>query len=204
MFVEAFALAAIEEGAVALRLEGKRDLAWLRPKVQLPIIGLIKRETHDPDLYITPAEADAAALIDIGADVIAFDATDGSEGVDRSAHIEALIAFVHRSGRTAMADVATVADGERAALLGADVVATTLSGFTQATRDHTLPDLVLVEHLAERGVVVVAEGGISEPAHIEAAFAAGAHAVTIGTAFSRPELLVRRFVAATPRGCHDA
>lgn len=198
--VEAFGLAAVDENAVALRIESTRDVARLRSMVRLPIVGLVKRPTSDCEVYITPAQEDAADLIELGADVVAFDATDGSEGRDRSDHVRSMIAFVHSCGRAVMADVATVDDGIRAARLGADLVATTLSGFTQGTRDRRLPDLALVEQLAVQGIHVVAEGGLSTPEHIEGAFAAGAHAVTVGTGFSRPELLLRGFVAATPRG----
>ena len=46
-------------------------------------------------------------------------------------------------------------------------------------------------------VPVIAEGRIQTPAQVRAALDAGAYAVIVGTAITRPELITRRFVAAT-------
>lgn len=201
-FVEAFALAALDEGAVAVRIEGPRDLAWLRPRTRTLIVGLVKRRTADPDVFITPEPDDARVIVDHGADIVAFDATDGSLGSDRAKHVAGMIEYVQSYGRAVMADISTLGEGLRAARLGADLVATTLAGYTALTTGRPLPDLALVGSLAERGVPVVAEGALSEPGHVAEAFKVGALAVTVGTGFSRPELLIRRFLAVTPRECH--
>jgi N-acylglucosamine-6-phosphate 2-epimerase len=79
---------------------------------------------------------------------------------------------------------------------GADLIASTLSGYAPGSPDLTGPDLTLVAAIVRCGGLAIAEGRIATPADAAAALAAGAHAVTVGTAFSRPEWIVRSFVQA--------
>jgi N-acylglucosamine-6-phosphate 2-epimerase len=192
-----FALAALDGGAVGLRVEGLADLAAVRRALTaagraVPVIGLVKREVPGTDVFITPHHADVRALAEAGADVIAFDATDR----ERPVAVRDLIEACHAGGTLAMADVATEAEGIAALRAGADFVASTLSGYAPGSPRLPGPDLELVARLAKAGARVVAEGRIASPADAAAARAHGAYAVTVGTAFSRPEWIVRAFAEA--------
>jgi len=195
--VALFALAALDGGAVGLRLESLADLRAVRAALDaagrsVPITGLVKRVEPGTDVFITPRLDDVRALVEAGADVVAFDATQRA----RPAPVAVLVEEIHARGALAMADVSTEAEGVAAHAAGADFVASTLSGYVPGTPDLPGPDLELVTRLARAGARVVAEGRVATPADAAAARARGAFAVTVGTAFSRPEWIVRAFVEA--------
>lgn len=194
--VAAFARAALDGGAVGLRIEGLANLRAVRAVTQAPVIGLIKRDLPDSAVRITPWAQDVRDLINAGADIVAFDAT----GRDRPVPVAALVAEVQAAGRLAMADCATRADGLQAVALGADVLGSTLSGYTGAGPVPALPDLALVTALAALHPFVIAEGRYQAPAQAAAAMAAGASAVVAGSAITRPEHVTGWFVAAITGG----
>ncbi|HTJ38771.1 MAG TPA: putative N-acetylmannosamine-6-phosphate 2-epimerase [Dactylosporangium sp.] len=180
-------------GAVAVRVNSPEDVRAARSAVDLPVIGLHKVRAADRYL-ITPAWDLAAALAEAGADVIAAEATGRGD-----LPIADLAARVHDElGLPLMADVATFEQGTAAWSAGADLVATTLSGYTMDSPQSTEPDLELVARLALAGVRTVAEGRLATDLHVRGAFAAGAHAVVVGTAITDPLALTRRLYAATP------
>jgi N-acylglucosamine-6-phosphate 2-epimerase len=193
-FMAAMAQAAEQGGALALRANGPADIAAIRAVSRLPIIGILKRWDDRFQVYITPDFASAEAITEAGADIIALDATarprDG-EPLDR------LIARIRDElGRPVFADCATLEDGVRAAALGASYIATTLSGYTPETeaRKALGPDITLIEALAKTvSVPIIAEGRFEQPEQLEVAFAAGAHAVVVGTAITNPREITRRF-----------
>ena len=193
-FMAAMAQAAEQGGALALRANGPADIAAIRAVSRLPIIGILKRWDDRFPVYITPDFASAEAIAAAGADIIALDATarprDG-EPLDR------LIARIRNElGKPVFADCATLEDGVRAAALGASYIATTLSGYTPETeaRKALGPDIALIEALADAvSVPIIAEGRFEQPEQLEVAFAAGAHAVVVGTAITNPREITRRF-----------
>jgi len=185
-------------GAVAVRIEGAQRIRAVRAAIALPIVGLIKRRYEGFAPYITSTHEEAVAAAAAGADVVAFDATERPRfsGADP----ESLVAAIHARGCLALADCAVRADGIRATQAGADLLATTLAGYTPATQGRTLPDLALVASLAERHPFVICEGGITYPSQVRAALRAGAAAVVVGTAITNIDVLVTRFAAhADPR-----
>ncbi|MEU9577568.1 putative N-acetylmannosamine-6-phosphate 2-epimerase [Streptomyces chilikensis] len=189
------ALAAEAGGAAAVRVNEPEVVAATVAAVGLPVIGLWK--DGDTGVYITPSVRHALALVEAGAAVVAADATarprpDGSTFAD-------LVAAVHAAGAQVMADVSTFHEGREAAAQGADLVATTLSGYVPGSPRRTEPDLALVADLAAAiGVPVVAEGRIATPAQAAAALAAGASSVVVGTAITAPTALTRLFVEGLP------
>lgn len=187
-----FARAAVDGGSAGLRIEGLADLRAVRPVVRLPIVGLVKRSVEGSEVFITPDRADIHALIDAGADIVAFDGTDRP----RPEAVRDLIDAVHAGGRLAMADVATLSEGVAAFEAGADLVGTTLSGYAHGGSEADLPDLDLVGAMSDHGIRVVAEGGIGTPEQAAEAIRRGAYAVTVGTALTRPEWATRAFVDA--------
>ncbi|MFI1093257.1 N-acetylmannosamine-6-phosphate 2-epimerase [Streptomyces sp. NPDC020917] len=191
------ALAVIEGGAAGIRAQGIADLEAIRAATDLPLIGLWKDGASG--VFITPTAAHALAVARTGADIVALDAT-GRPRPDGRPLAESIDA-VHRAGRLVMADVATEEEGLRAAGLGADVVGTTLSGYTADAPRLPGPDLGLVERLSRAlDVPVVAEGRIHTPEQARAAMAAGAFAVVVGTAITHPTTITGWFARAVGNG----
>lgn len=184
-------------GAVGVRIEGEPRIRAVRAALDLPIIGIIKRRYRGFEPYITSTREEVEAVVAAGADIVAFDATDRERF--GGAGVASLIETIHARKRLAMADCATFEDGVRAAGTGADVVATTLAGYTAQTHNRTLPALDLVAALAQRHPFVVCEGGVAYPSQVRAALRAGAAAIVVGTAITNIDALVSRFAACADR-----
>jgi len=195
-FMVAFALAAKMGGAVGIRTNGPRYIRAIRRAVGLPIIGIYKRRYSGYEVYITPTKREAEIVARAGADVIAIDATNRRR--PRNTELGELIHYIKDElGLPVMADISTLEEGLKALELGADIIATTLSGYTEYTKDKLRegPDLELVRKLtAEINAPVIAEGRYWYPNEVCEALKAGAHAVVVGTAITRPHKIVERFV----------
>lgn len=196
--IAAMAAAACEGGAAAVRIESVAHLKAVRARLGCPIIGLVKREYSGFAPYITPTLAEVREILATGVEIVAFDATprprpDGST-------LEAIVAEIHRGGALAMADCSAASDARRARDAGAEILATTLCGYTEETRGSPLPALALVRELATFDACVICEGGITTPASGRMALAAGAHAIVVGTAITGVAHLTRAFAAELQRG----
>jgi len=196
MVMRAVAQAAVIGGAVGIRAQGLDDLRAMRPVLQVPLVGLVKR--GDTGVFITPTLADALACVAAGADVVAIDGTRRPRP-DRHA-LHQVIQAVHDAGALVMADCGSVPDAEAAAAAGADCVATTLAGYTGDRAPTHGPDLALVQELIRTlEVPVVAEGRIRTPAEAAACLQAGAFTVTVGTAITHPSRITAGFVRELSR-----
>lgn len=191
-FIVGFALAARDGGARGLRIEGVTNVAAVAKACDLPIIGIVKRDLAGSPVRITPFLDDATALADAGAAIVAFDATDRP----RPESVAALVAAIHGRGALAMADIATAVEAEAAVAAGADIIATTLSGYVSPGPVPDAPDVELVRACRGLGRPVVAEGRYNAPSLAAAAVRAGAHAVVVGSAITRPEYIARWFADA--------
>jgi N-acylglucosamine-6-phosphate 2-epimerase len=196
--IAAMARAAEESGAVAVRIAGARNLAAVRSSVALPIVGLVKREYPGYEPYITPTLEELEAVVNAGAEIVAFDATPRTR--PNGCTLDDVITAIHQRGRLALADCATALDGATAARLGADVIATTLCGYTPETEGRPLPALELVGELAKLGPFTLCEGGVRSPTELRAALDAGADAVCVGSAITNVDWLVREFAGAAGKG----
>lgn len=192
--VAAMARAAVAGGAVGLRIEGAENLRAVRPVVNVPIIGIVKSNLPDTPVRITVRVADALALADAGADIIAYDATSRPRPSAR----EDILAAILGAGRLAMADSSSIEDGRSALAAGAAILGTTLSGYTAATEGlHDGPDLALIRAFLDLGAgFVMAEGRINTPELAAQAIEAGASAVTVGSALTRLEHVTSWFADA--------
>ena len=202
-FMAAFARAAEQGGAVGVRVNGPADVRAVRRAVSLPIIGIHKVQTEGYPVYITPTLAAARGLVRAGADIIALDATHRPRqgGLTPEALIQAVQAEL---GCPVMADIDSLEEGLWAAAAGADLVATTMAGYTPARPMTKGPDLDLLRALAARvPTPVVCEGRITSPADLAAAFDAGAFAVVVGTAITNPLALTQSFAGMTRRRTED-
>ncbi|EPJ5579507.1 N-acetylmannosamine-6-phosphate 2-epimerase [Citrobacter farmeri] len=189
--VAAMALAAEQAGAVALRIEGVENLKATRAVVSVPIIGILKRDLADSPVRITAFLEDVDALAQAGADIIAIDGTDRVRPVP----VEALLARIHHHQLLTMTDCSSLKDGLACQALGAEIIGTTLSGYTTAETPEA-PDLALVKALSEAGCRVIAEGRYNTPAQAGEAMRHGAWAVTVGSAITRLEHICEWYNAA--------
>lgn len=190
----AMARAAHMGGACGIRANGPDDIRAIKAACALPVIGLHKVDYPNSPVYITPTLAEARAVAAAGADVLAVDATarPRPDGLSLPAFLARIRAEL---GLPVLADVATVAGGLAAAAAGAALVSTTMSGYTDDSPQQAGPDYALVAELARCcPVPVVAEGRYWTAAEARQALALGAHAVVVGTAITRPQEIVRRFV----------
>ena len=195
-YIAAFARAAEMGGAVGIRVQGFENIKSVRSTVNLPIIGISRGSYADGWALITPDVSDVESLISAGADIVALDVTQRvrPNGMDG---FEFLNLLRKRYRIPLIADVSTYIEGVRAAELGADMVATTLAGYTQYTEDQAddFPDFNLIERLtAEISIPVIAEGRIWTPSEAAHALKCGAYAVVVGSAITRPRIITQRFV----------
>lgn len=189
----------VNGGASALRLAGARDVSNAKKEFSLPVIGLTKPDVIPANwkeiVYITPTISDAKELIEAGADIIAFDGTARPRPKES---LKAIIDYIKEKDKLSMADISTVEEGIEARKLGADIISTTLSGYTQNSfSDSEEPDFELLTQLVKTlDCPVVLEGRVWEPEQVKKAFDLGAYSVVIGSAITRPHLIVKRFCSA--------
>ena len=190
------AVAAHGGGARAIRANTPVDIAAIRAAVDLPIIGLYKEVFPGYPVYITPTLAHAKAVADAGADLVAIDAT--ARPRPQPDTLADFIAAIHaETGCAVLADIATADEALAAAAAGADLISTTMSGYTADSPNQPGPDLELVRDLAGRlRVPLLAEGRYHTPGQVKQALTYGALAVIVGGAITRPQEITRRFVAA--------
>lgn len=196
-FMAAFAKAAERGGAVGLRINGPADIRAARRLSSLPIIGIYKQQEVGWPVYITPSLVAARQVVRAGANIVALDATH--RGRQSGQTPEALIKTVQDTlGVPVMADIDSLDEAIAAARAGADIVATTMAGYTPARPATDGPDLELLRTLADAvDTPVVCEGRVRSPEDVAAAFTAGAFAVVVGTAITNPVALTQAFVRAT-------
>lgn len=195
MVIAAIAQTAVLRGAVGVRIDTPAHVAAVRQRVTVPIIGLWKQQIPDYEVYITPQFQHAEAIASAGADIIAIDATlrPRPQGETVTSLIEQIHAKLHKP---VMADIDTVAAAIAAAAAGADLVGTTLYGYTPTTQDSLPPGFELLRQLAAQlSVPVLCEGGIATPAMARQAFELGAYAVVVGTAITGIDARVKDFAS---------
>lgn len=197
--VTAYAQAALDSGASGLRIESIAYVRAVRAITSKPLIGIIKRDLEGSPVRITPLFEDVDALAEAGSDIIAF---DGTLRQPRPYSVPDLIARIHHHGKLAMADCATIEDAEEALAAGADLVGSTLSGYTGGP-ELAEPDFALIEKMCVLTPYVVAEGNVRTPDHAARAIEAGAHMVVVGSAITRPEHVTSWFKSAIEKQSRD-
>ncbi len=191
------ARAAKQAGTPAIRTSSIRDVIAIREETGLPVIGLIKVKYEGFDSYITPTMKEVDELVAAGSDVIALDCTNQKRGDGRS--VGAFITEVREKYPDAilMADIATFEEGVNAWKLGVDIVGTTMSGYTSDSPKMEGPDYELVRRLSETvDIPVIGEGRIHSPGDAVKMLDAGAFAVVVGGAITRPLEIAQRFLKA--------
>lgn len=194
--IAAMAEAALNRGALGVRIDTPDHIQTVRACCDRPIIGLWKQVIPPSEVYITPQFDHAEAVAQAGGDIIAVDATQrprpGGETLGQ------IIQRIHqRLNRPVMADVDTLDNALKAIDAGADCVGTTLFGYTAETKTETPPGFDLLQAMVQQcSVPVICEGGIASPEQARQALDLGAYAVVVGTAITGIDSLVQRYVSA--------
>lgn len=195
--IAAIALASVNQGAVGVRIDTPDHISAVRQKVKVPIIGLWKQKNPGYDVYITPQFDHAAAIAACGADIIAIDATQRNRPEGET--VASLITRIHQElGKPVMADVDTFEAASWAAAAGADLVGTTLYGYTARTNHLNPPGFdQLIQMVKNLKVPAICEGGISSPQMACQALDLGAYAVVVGTAITGIDHQVKAYLQET-------
>lgn len=184
-------------GTPAIRTSSIRDVVAIKEETGLPVIGLVKVHYPGFDSFITPTMKEVDDLVAAESDVIALDCTLRKRGDGKT--VNEFIAEVRQKYPDAilMADISTYEEGVNAWKQGMDIVGTTMSGYTDYSPKQDEPDYELVRRLAETvSVPVIGEGKIHYPDQAVKVLDAGAHAVVVGGAITRPLEIANRFMAA--------
>lgn len=191
------ALAASEGGAAGIRANSKEDITAIKQEVDLPVIGIVKRDYPDSSVFITATRQEVDELMESGCDMIAMDATTR----ERPAHtqLQDLVQYIkdRNPQLPLMADIATLEDVVQAKELGFDCLSTTLYGYTAETSDHKLFDddfKFLRDVLNKTNLPVIAEGNVLTPDMYQKCLNLGAFACVVGGAITRPRDITKRFV----------
>lgn len=191
------AYAAMLGGAVGIRANTIVDIKAIKERVDLPVIGIIKEVYSDSDVYISPTMKEIDALVDVGCEIIATDATDRLR--PNGVTFEEFFTQVRKKypNQLFMADTSCFEEGKRAEELGFDLIGTTMAGYTPYTKGRTLPDVELVHRYSTQlHTPIIAEGGIWVPDDLKNVYKAGAFSAVCGTAITRPMDITKRFVKA--------
>ncbi|MGA1263702.1 MAG: N-acetylmannosamine-6-phosphate 2-epimerase [Prochlorothrix sp.] len=195
--ITAIAQACVNQGAAGLRLDTPAHIRAVRQAIpNIPIIGLWKQTLPGSSVYITPQYHHAEAVAEAGADIIALDCTlrDRPAGEDVSVIIDRVR---HDLKKAVMADVDTLGAAALANAAGADLIGTTLFGYTEATQGQYPPGLDLLRDIiAHFDCLAICEGGIASPSMARRALGLGAFAVVVGTAITGIDLQVQEYCHA--------
>lgn len=193
------AVAAKEGGAVGIRANTKEDIAEIQSQVDLPIIGIVKRDYEDSKVYITPTMKEIEELMEVKPEIIAMDATGALRpgGVT----LDDFFREVKEKypDQLFMADCSTVEEALHADELGFDFVSPTMVGYTEQSQGLRIADNdfeIIREILAKAKHRVIAEGNINTPEKAKRVIELGCFSVVVGSIITRPQLITKSFAEA--------
>lgn len=193
------ALAAKEGGAFGIRANTKEDIAEIKTQVDLPIIGIVKRDYSDSKVYITPTMKEIDDLMEVKPEIIALDATSNLR--PGNVTIDQFYAEIRKKypDQLLMADCSTVEEALHADELGFDFIGTTLVGYTEQSKNLKIEsnDFEIIKKIVEKSKHhVIAEGNINTPEKAKRVIELGAYSVVVGSIITRPQLITKSFADA--------
>ncbi|MEH6533804.1 MAG: N-acetylmannosamine-6-phosphate 2-epimerase [Photobacterium frigidiphilum] len=193
------ALAAEQGGAFGIRANSVKDISEIKKTVNLPIIGIVKRDYDDSEVFITATIGEVDELMTIAPDMIAIDATDRTR--PNSETLEDFVISIRSKYPDVllMADISTLDDALEADRLEFDCISSTLHGYTENTKDSKLfsNDFQFIKELLDAVTIpVIAEGNVETPEMAKRCLDVGCHAVVVGGAITRPKQITERFITA--------
>ncbi len=195
------ATAALEGGAIGIRANGKDDIIEIKKNVDLPVIGIVKRDYDDSDVYITPTMKEVKELLEANVEVIAMDATISKrpDGVELSSIVKQTRDL--NANVLLMADCSTFDEVKLAVVLGFDIISSTLVGYTKHSKglDVSADDYKLlkemIKYVHDHEKFFIAEGNIDTEDKIKNAVKLKADSIVVGSMITRPQLITKRFVS---------
>lgn len=193
------AVAAKEGGAAGIRANSKEDIKEIKSLVALPIIGIVKRDYENNDIYITPTMREIDELMEVRPDIIAMDASLVQRPDKKS-----LDEFYHDIRKKypqqlLMADCSTLEEAIYADKLGFDFIGTTMVGYTKQSKGAHIEanDFEIIRKIiASVKNKVIAEGNIDTPQKAKRVIELGAFSVVVGSIITRPQFITKRFSQA--------
>ena len=190
------ALAAAEGGAFGIRANTPEDIAEIRKNVDLPVIGIIKRDYEDSCVYITPTMKEIDELMEVKPEIIAIDATESIRpgGIT----LDDFYAAIRKKypEQLLMADCSTVEEALHADRLGFDFIGTTLVGYTKQSKGDKIEtnDFEIIRTILNKAKhPVIAEGNINTPEKARRVIELGCYSVVVGSIITRPQLITKSF-----------
>lgn len=193
------ALAAKEGGASGIRANTKKDILEIQSQVDLPIIGIVKRDYEDSSVYITPTMKEIEELMEVHPEIIALDAT--SRLRPNGIKLDDFFSNLKEKypDQLWMADCSTIEEALYADSLGFDFIGTTMVGYTPQSQGLRIEEddfYILRQIISQSAHPVIAEGNIDTPAKAKRVIELGAFCVVVGSIITRPQLITRTFSKA--------
>lgn len=193
------ALAAFQGGACGIRANTKEDIAEIQKNVDLPIIGIVKRDYEDSAVYITPTMKEIEELMEVKPEIIALDAT----GAVRPGNVSLDDFFKECKEKYPnqlwMADCSTIEEALHADELGFDFIGTTMVGYTPQSKGDKIEanDFEIIRTILSKAKhPVIAEGNINTPEKVKRVIELGCYSVVVGSIITRPQLITKAFADA--------
>ncbi len=192
--IAAIAKSCVNQGVKCVRIDSPNHIKAVRKLLpNVIIIGLWKQMNLDSQVYITPRFEDAIAISEAGADIIAIDVTN-RQRPNQEKITEIIPKIKQKLGKLIMADIDNLENALIADKLEADLIGTTLYGYTKETQHLSPPGFDLLTEMGKKTTIpLICEGGISNPLEAKKALDLGAFAVVVGTAITGIDLKVQAF-----------
>lgn len=190
------AVAAKEGGARGIRANTKEDIAEIKSLVDLPVIGIVKRDYEDSAVYITPTMKEIEELMEVKPEIIALDATGALRPGGKT--LKDFFEEVKKAypEQLFMADCSTVEEALYADELGFDFIGTTMVGYTPQSKNLKIEtnDFEIIREILEKAKhPVIAEGNINTPEKVKRVIELGCYSVVVGSIITRPQLITKSF-----------